>query len=208
MKGVSDVSADPFQPLNPRIALEVGHPLRVELLEKLQNRTASARELADELPASIGQLDYHLARLREADCIVVQSERTVGSATERLYTAKPGILAGSSPDWGDLPLSARDLVASAGLNAFLETLTGAADAGTVKRTETLCSTETLMLDEVGWKMANRVIQGTLVQLRQLHHQCEARAYVTESDLIPTVIGLAMFEAARPPAQDAGDAEAK
>lgn len=199
------MGADPFFPLNPRIALEVGHPLRVELLEKLQNRSASARELADELPASVGQLDYHLSRLHEADCIVVKSERSVGGSLERFYTAKPGILAGSQ-DWSELPLSARDLVASAGLNAFLDTLTGAANAGTVKRTETLCSTETLRFDEVGWKMANRVIQGTLVQLRQLHHQCEARAYVTESDLIPTVIGLAMFEAARPPAADAGDVE--
>ncbi len=204
---MNDVSAEPSFPLNSKVALALNHPLRLELLGKLQGRTASARELASEVSVPLARVDYHLGRLREVECVVLADDRPDGGGLEHFYTAKPGVLI-DSPEWADAPPGARDRVTSAALSVFLDRLTGASSAGTVERNGTSCTTATFLLDQMGWEMANRVIRGTLIQLRQLHEQSEARAYVSESDLIPTVIGLAMFEAARPAAEDTGDAEAQ
>ena len=58
----------------------LSHPLRVEILEKLQGRIASPIELAKELNASLGVVAYHAKTLIQCGCLeLVYSEPRRGS---------------------------------------------------------------------------------------------------------------------------------
>ena len=47
----------------------LSHPLRVEILEKLQGRIASPVELSRELNESLGRITYHAKTLIQCGCL-------------------------------------------------------------------------------------------------------------------------------------------
>jgi DNA-binding transcriptional ArsR family regulator len=58
----------------------LSHPLRVEILERLQGRIASPLELSRELNASLGLVAYHAKTLIQCGCLeLVYSEPRRGS---------------------------------------------------------------------------------------------------------------------------------
>jgi DNA-binding transcriptional ArsR family regulator len=58
----------------------LSHPLRVEILERLQGRIASPVELSRELDASLGVITYHAKTLIQCGCLeLVYSESRRGS---------------------------------------------------------------------------------------------------------------------------------
>ncbi|HVD41709.1 MAG TPA: winged helix-turn-helix domain-containing protein [Solirubrobacterales bacterium] len=58
----------------------LSHPLRVEILERLQGRIASPVELSRELNASLGVIVYHAKTLIQCGCLeLVYSEPRRGS---------------------------------------------------------------------------------------------------------------------------------
>jgi len=58
----------------------LSHPLRVEILERLQGRIASPVELSRELDASLGVVTYHAKTLIRCGCLeLVYSESRRGS---------------------------------------------------------------------------------------------------------------------------------
>ena len=48
---------------DPQVAKALTHPLRVSILGILEERTASPREIADELDAPLGVVSYHVRQL-------------------------------------------------------------------------------------------------------------------------------------------------
>lgn len=58
----------------------LSHPLRMEILEKLQGRVASPAELAQELDQRLGVVAYHAHTLLRCGCLeLVHSEPRRGS---------------------------------------------------------------------------------------------------------------------------------
>ena len=77
------------RPYDAKLAKALAHPLRAQILERLERRTASPSELADELAAPLGNVSYHVRILAEAGLIeLVRTTRRRG-ATEHHYRAVP-----------------------------------------------------------------------------------------------------------------------
>jgi len=64
------------------------HPLRVRILALLQERTASPRELADWLDATLGTVSYHVRTLHDCGMIELVRESQVRGAIVHHYSAK------------------------------------------------------------------------------------------------------------------------
>jgi DNA-binding transcriptional ArsR family regulator len=95
------------RPYDAKLAKALAHPLRAQILERLEHHTASPSELADELAAPLGNVSYHVRILAEAGLIeLVRTTRRRG-ATEHHYRAVPdappgqlGLTAPTSPSAG------------------------------------------------------------------------------------------------------------
>jgi signal transduction histidine kinase len=174
------VSKESSSSHDPAVALALSNSMRVELLEKLQSREASASELSRELSQPLSRIGYHLQQLQEAGCIVSRDEPAPADRVDSSYTASP-----------DFPAGAFELTA---VPAAARVQTSKAAAADVQpRDGTTRTTETFLFDASGWDSAGRLIESTLSQLRELQEQCEARRNGSGTELIPTVVGLAMCE---------------
>jgi DNA-binding transcriptional ArsR family regulator len=74
-------------PIDLRLVKALTHDLRVQILEILNERIASPKELAAELGEGLPQVSYHVNVLREYDCIELVSTAPRRGATEHYYRA-------------------------------------------------------------------------------------------------------------------------
>jgi DNA-binding transcriptional ArsR family regulator len=81
--------------IDPRLVRAIAHPLRLTILEFLQARIASARELAAELDESVSRISYHVEVLVECDCLELARSRPRRGFTEHFYKARSRALIGA-----------------------------------------------------------------------------------------------------------------
>jgi hypothetical protein len=201
-------------PIDQDLVRALAHPLRVRILEALQGRKASPKELHRELSASLGLTSYHCSVLLEVECIVQVDTAKVRGATEHFYTATPRSFIGHQ-DWRRVPLSVRSGVTDAAVRSFVGKVGDAIEAGTIepddgldgfvaavaeavdadtidRREDTTLNWMPIMLDEQGW----RETASLLGRAQQLLAEIAARSRerLGDADGIPVVTGLAAFEA--------------
>ena len=72
---------------DPRVIKALTHPLRVQLLRALEDRTASPSELAEEIGAPLGNVSYHVRQLHSLGLIKLVKRTPRRGAIEHYYTA-------------------------------------------------------------------------------------------------------------------------
>ena len=70
---------------DPRYVKALSHPLRVRILALLQERTASPRELAEWLDATLGTVSYHVGIMHGLGALELAGESQVRGAIEHFY---------------------------------------------------------------------------------------------------------------------------
>jgi DNA-binding transcriptional ArsR family regulator len=84
-----------------RIAHSVGHPMRVDAFALLGERTASPKEIADEIGVTVNKVSFHVKELQRAGCIELVRTEPRRGAVEHYYRARrPPTL--SEDEWRDL----------------------------------------------------------------------------------------------------------
>lgn len=139
----------------------IGHPLRMQLLTRLNERVASPVELARELDESVQLVSYHVRILRDLGFVELVSTTPRRGAIEHHYRAvrRPYF---SDEDFASLPTNARAAISGTVLeNVFLHAA-GAHDTGAFDaKTDTHVSATDLVLDEEAFAeisgMLNEVI---------------------------------------------------
>src|SRR6201994_1666711 len=94
------------EPIDQNLVRALAHPMRVQILEALQGRTASPTELARQFRESLGVVSYHANALLDVDCIVQVRTQPKRGTIEHFYTARPRSFIGHQ-DWRKAPLSVR-----------------------------------------------------------------------------------------------------
>lgn len=181
--------------LDPHLVRALAHPLRVQILEVLNERQASPNELMEILGYPLGNVAYHTRVLEKCGCIeLVTTERRRG-AIEHYFRAKPRSYIGHQ-DWRKVPRSVRNEVSGASLESFIDRAIDALEAGSIDdREETTLSWTTMALDELGWEQAAEVLEEAMARLQTVHEQSRKRLEITGEEPIPIVTGVAAFEAA-------------
>ena len=92
----------PIDITDPKVVKAYSHPLRIEILARLENREASPKQLAAELGTGVSATSYHVRQLAGLKLIRLVRRRQVRGAVEHYYTAtvRPTI---TDSAWGELP---------------------------------------------------------------------------------------------------------
>src|SRR3954453_20867263 len=125
MKPQSDIS-------DPRIIKALTHPLRIQILAKLDERTASPSELPDARGAPLGNVCYHVRQLAGLGLIKLVKCTPRRIPIEHHYKAvgRPQI---TDDAWAGPPATAKAAVVRAALGAGRTGGTGAPAAGGFSR---------------------------------------------------------------------------
>jgi DNA-binding transcriptional ArsR family regulator len=151
---------------DPRYVKALSHPLRVRILALLQERTASPRELAEWLDATLGTVSYHVRTLHDFGLIELVRTSQVRGAIAHHYRARvrPRV---SDEAWA----SAAPIVKQAAVGAALQTVDdyarASAAAGGFDRGEAHLTRTNLRLDEKGWAAAAKACEKMLAELTRI-----------------------------------------
>jgi hypothetical protein len=87
-------------------SIAMSHPLREKIHLILTERTASPKEISDEIGLPVPNVSHHMKRLVKLDCAQLVDKRQVRGAIEHFYRATEKHLV-TDEEWCDLPPSAK-----------------------------------------------------------------------------------------------------
>ena len=181
--------------IDQNLVRALAHPMRVQILEALQGRTASPTELAREFRESLGVVSYHANALLAVECIEQVRTQPKRGTIEHFYTARPRSFIGHQ-DWRRAPLSVRGGVTGEALRTFVAKVGAALDADTIDpREDTTLNWMPITVDEQGWRETAEILDRARRELMEV--AAASRDRLGGEDGVPVVTGLAAFEA--PPA---------
>jgi Helix-turn-helix domain len=186
------------------LARALRHPLRVEIWAILDNRTASPKELSEQLQQPLNSVAYHVRELLRFECIELVRTRPARGVQEHFYRAvrRPYF---DNADWEKLPPSARQGISGSVIGMIGKEITRSMEAGVFdQRPDRHLSRTPLVLDEDGWQELNTMLNETLE--RALDIQAGALARISDSGDEGVSVRLAMgaFESAATADEDSAE----
>ena len=152
---------EPIENLNdPRLVRALSHPLRVRILAILDERTASAIEIARMLRADLGVVAYHVRTLHRLGLIELVREVPVRGAVQRFFRAleRPTF---SREAWGKAPPVAKQALIGATLQQIHDYAQGSNAYGGFDRADAHITRTALRLDEEGFERLTKVLMDVL-----------------------------------------------
>jgi DNA-binding transcriptional ArsR family regulator len=171
---------------DPRLAKALAHPLRLEILRHLGDRTASPSEIAAEIGAPLTNVSYHVRKLRSLGLIKLVRKTPKRGVVEHYYAAKPRKTM-TDREWGAMPGIVKDAMASSFVESALKTAADAADASGFTREEAHMSRRQMKLDERGWNEVAAVLARALDDVIRID---EATTERLKGDAHPDTFGAA------------------
>src|SRR4051812_13892659 len=117
---------------DPRVAKALAHPLRLEILRHLGNRTASPSEIAAEIGAPLTNVSYHVRKLRALGLIKLVKKTPKRGVIEHYYSAKPRATV-TDEAWAATPPVVKEALAVTSTKRAAAELVRAAAAGGFNR---------------------------------------------------------------------------
>ena len=179
---------------DPRYVRALGHPLRVRILAILEERTASAVELARMLSADIGVVAYHVRKLHQLGLIELERETRVRGAIQRHYRAyeRPRV---SEEAWREAPPVAKQAAVDAALQQIYDYGRASNAAGGFDRADAHITRTALRLDREGWERIAESLLETLRVVAEVEEDTREReAAGEELELEDVGLVLMLFEA--------------
>ncbi|HEX8645508.1 MAG TPA: helix-turn-helix domain-containing protein [Thermoleophilaceae bacterium] len=147
---------------DPKIAKAYAHPLRIQILELLEGRVASPRQISDELGSKLSNTSYHMRQLASSGLVEMVDRRTRGGAVEHFYTTKfrPRI---TDTGWARVPDIAKRALITGGLQKVMAHMAVAAEQGGFDR-DNIHYSRTANLDEEAWRVAAHELRELLKRI--------------------------------------------
>jgi Helix-turn-helix domain len=182
--------------IEPALAKTFTHPLRghvwVVLFEKGE---ASPTEVANELNLEVNEVSYHFRNLNRRGLIkLVRTEKRRGF-DEHFYQPIVPALDFDDARWMKLPAGIRASLSGEMLRQIIESFVDALGRGTFDARDRHLSRSWLLVDERGWKEAQRVAQRALDGFQAIHNRCAGHDKDPTKRRIPVSIVIAAFETA-------------
>ena len=158
---------------DPRYIKALGHPMRVRILALLQERTATPRELAQWLDATLGTVSYHVRALYDLGLLELVRTTQVRGAIAHHYRARerPRI---SDEAWAAASPIAKQAAIGATLLTMNDYAQASATAGGFARDHARLSRAAPKLDAKGWQQAAKACEKLLAELAKIEEAAAAR----------------------------------
>jgi DNA-binding transcriptional ArsR family regulator len=157
----------------------MAHPLRYELLMKLDGRTASPMQLSKDVEASLGTVSYHMRQLEQMGLVELVDQKQRRGTIEHFY--RPTQRAWfSSEGWSRLPVAVRRSVAGATLSSISASIRRAAAANAFDPPDVHVSSTALELDDEGYAAVCDILDEALQQVMDVQADCAERGATDRS----------------------------
>jgi DNA-binding transcriptional ArsR family regulator len=185
---------------DPRLVKALAHPVRVRILGILEHRTATPKELAAELALPLENTSYHVRALREFGFIKLERKRQVRGAIEHHYSAvaRPRV---SAKAWGQMPESLKQAMNAATVGQLSDIVNRGVEQGKFSRPESQLQRMPYVLDERGFSEASAILSDALERISEVERGAKKRIERGESDPVPVVTAVMLFDRPDPPPLD-------
>lgn len=158
---------------DPRVAKALAHPLRIKILNALEQRTASPSDIADEVGAPLTNVSYHIRHLHQLGVIKLVRRSVRGGTVKHYYRAesRPRI---TDEAWAEVPEIVKQALSDAILGQIAEQVNASAATGGFNRTEANASRVPLVLDGRGWDEAAAELKRTRERLAEIQRDAQQR----------------------------------
>jgi DNA-binding transcriptional ArsR family regulator len=167
------MSGTQSEPDPSRLMKVIAHPLRLRILEQLNEEPASPSDVARRLGERLGKVSYHFQVLIEHGAVELVETRPVRGALEHIYraTARPYI---DDAHWARLPVSLRRALFDPMLQQIWNHVVEAASANGLDHPQTHISWTALDLDPQGHQEVVDLLARTLERALEIQAEGAGR----------------------------------
>lgn len=177
---------------DPRLAKALAHPMRLEILRHLGDRTASPSEIAEGIGAPLTNVSYHVRKLRTLGLIKLVKKTPKRGVIEHYYSANPRQSV-TDEAWGAMPDIVKEALATASTKRVAAELVRAAASGRFNRPTSQFVRQENKLDERGWGEASDLVGKFLAELEKVEQEASARIDAGKAKEITASVLIAMYE---------------
>jgi DNA-binding transcriptional ArsR family regulator len=189
----------PVDITDPTIAKAYAHPLRIEIMGLLDNRTASPREIAAELGTPLSNTSYHVRQLANLKLIKLVNRRQRRGSIEHFYTAtvRPTIY---DEAWSRTPGIVKRAIIGGKLSQAGKEVVAAAEAGGFDREDIHLTRTRTTLTRDGWTAVSEELLRMLDRLDQITTEDAVRLQETpDAEAVDATVVMMLFESPPPAA---------
>jgi DNA-binding transcriptional ArsR family regulator len=178
---------------DPRLAKALAHPLRLEILRRLGDRTASPSELAEEIGAPLTNVSYHVRKLRALGMIKLVRKTPKRGVIEHYYSAAPRPQV-TDHAWEETPPIVKAALLRPLIQDINRKLADAANSGGFDRGDVHLSASYMKLDLEGWEAIAKLLRETLKELERLEDGAKERLKGDpDAEVLETAALIGLFE---------------
>ncbi len=181
-----------LQLMDPRLIEALNHPHRSAAMSIFAQREASASEIAEELGLPAPNMNHHVKRLHELDCIVQVRTEPRRGATEIYYRANVRHFFDESM-WPQVPEDERLEIISNVIQMMSKDLALASVHGGFARDDIHVSRVPMSLDLEGWEKIALVLKTTLDQIFRIRDESRMRQEAGGGEPILATVLMLSFE---------------
>jgi len=176
-----------------RLIEALGHPVREHILAVLNERIASASEIAEELGADVSSFYHHVEELEKLGCIERVETRRRRGAREHFFQARASLFFDDAA-WQKLPNTLKGDQTVSSLQFLFDEVVAALEEGTFNaRKNPHASWMPCLLDTQGWDEATTLMNQTLDGLMAIREAAALRLAETGEKGIRATTGILAFE---------------
>jgi DNA-binding transcriptional ArsR family regulator len=176
-----------------RLVEALGHPVREHILVVLNERIASASEIAEEIGAEVSSFYHHVEQLEKLECIERVATRQRRGAREHFFRAKRTVFFDDEA-WQRVPATIRTDLAARFIQTIIDEAAVALQSGTLtRRGDEHVSWMRGDFDEAGWKEATELMAQTLERLSAIQKGSSKRLAAGGEASLSAAVGLLAFE---------------
>lgn len=180
---------------DPQIAKALTHPLRVSILGILEERTASPREISEELDAPLGVVSYHVRQLARSGLARLERTRQRRGALEHYYSAQERPII-TSEAWANVPSIVKQATIRAALAKISGQVNRAAESGGFEDSSIHLTRTSITLDRKGWEQLAAKMDRLVEDFERIQTAAAKRlAAADHAEELNGIAVLMLFEAA-------------
>jgi DNA-binding transcriptional ArsR family regulator len=191
VKGITEID-------DPRFVKALAHPLRIHILRILEDRTASPRELADELGAKLPNVSYHVRFLERLGVLELVDTQPRRGALEHYYRAR-GRLRVTGKAWALVPQIVKNAMVAATLDQIVQYVKAGAMIGGFDRADAHASRQPMLLDAQGFRELGAALDELLERANVIAAESARRVAKDSHDGDELNAGLVLMLFETPPA---------
>jgi hypothetical protein len=176
-----------------RLIKALGHPVREHIFAVFNERTASGREIGEEIGADVSSFYHHIEELEKLECIERVETKKRRGANEHFFRAKRTVFFDDEA-WRLIPATLRADLTTRFIQAIIDDATISLQSGIFnRRGDEHVSWTPADFDETGWNEVTELLSQALERVGAIQKESSARLAAGGEECVTGTVGILAFE---------------